>query len=454
MSKQDESKSNSQSGGDDKSKASLKRSLGRTMAVFVTAAMIIGTGLFAALGETAEKAGSGLLVAMLLSGLIALATGLSAASLGVIIPKEGGGFTWSRAFGHPNLGFVAGCAYLGKGIVSTVVISLAFALYTGQIFQGLPPIAVHIIAAIAILAIAAINYRGVDVNAQILVATLLVQLALLAIYVGFSLPAVKAENLTAPLGNGIPGILAGAAIFFWSWDGFMRMAIMAEEVKEPERTIPFAIVGGIAIAAVVFLIVAAATLGVLGPGGFRPGDAPSDTPLLISATRTAAPWGIWVVLAAAWLDTLTEAQGDMLVVTRVALAMGQEHELPAWLGAVHKRFKSPHHAVLAIGLLCAVLVLLVNLRQVLEIANVFTIVWYSIVHWDSLQLPSDKRLVPPIVSWVGMAGCLALLVSLPVWAIAAAGAILALAFGLRWIVSRTAHAPGRTPAGRRGARVK
>jgi APA family basic amino acid/polyamine antiporter len=117
--------------------------------------------------------------------------------------------------------------------------------------------------------------------------------------------------------------------------------------------------------------------------------------------------------------------------------MGKEHELPSWLGAVHKRFKSPHHAVLALGLFCAALALLVNLRQVLEVANVFTLVWYSIVHWDSLQLPSKKRLVWPVISWLGLAGCLALFVSLPVWALAAGALILALSFGIRWLARRT-----------------
>src|SRR5213076_1365604 len=113
-------------------KTGLRRTLGRTTAMLLTAAMIIGTGLFAALGEAAEKAGSGLLLAIALSGVVALATGLSAASVGINFPEEGGGFTWSRKFGHPTLGFTAGCAYLGKGIVSTVVISLAFALYTAN----------------------------------------------------------------------------------------------------------------------------------------------------------------------------------------------------------------------------------------------------------------------------------------------------------------------------------
>src|SRR6266480_6802722 len=129
---------------DTEAKTGLRRTLGRTTAMLLTAAMIIGTGLFAALGETTEKAGSGLLVAIILSGLVALATGLSAASCGINYPEEGGGFAWSRKFGYPTLGFIAGCAYLGKGVVSTVVIALAFAVYTAQMADGLPPYLMHI----------------------------------------------------------------------------------------------------------------------------------------------------------------------------------------------------------------------------------------------------------------------------------------------------------------------
>src|SRR5437870_10059859 len=151
--------------------SSSRRVLGRTTAMLLTAAMIIGTGLFAALGETAEKAGSGLLLAILLSGLVALATGLSAASCGINYPDEGGGFTWSRTFGHPTLGFVAGCAYLGKGIVSTVVIALAFATYTARMAHTLPPYAMHIVAAVAVLAVSVVNLRGIELNAKALIVT-------------------------------------------------------------------------------------------------------------------------------------------------------------------------------------------------------------------------------------------------------------------------------------------
>src|SRR5213595_1911919 len=190
------------------SKSSLTRALGRTTATLLTAAMILGTGLFAALGETTDKAGSGLLLAMILSGSVALATGLSAASVGVQFPEEGGGFTWSRKFGYQTLGFIAGCAYLGKGIVSTVVIALAFATYTARIAQGLPPYAMHIVAAVAVLAVSVVNLRGIELNAKALIVTLFIQLALLAVFVGFAIPKVKVANLAPVLGPGVLPVLA------------------------------------------------------------------------------------------------------------------------------------------------------------------------------------------------------------------------------------------------------
>src|SRR5206468_11287072 len=157
--------------------------------------------------------------------------------------------------------------------------------------------------------------------------------SLFGVFVCVAISSSQAADLTPLLGPGDLDVLPGAAIFCWSWDGFMRMAIKASEVKEPRRTIPFAVIGGIVIAAVVFLAVGAATLGVLGADAIKIGGSRNDTLLLTAGAKAIGRWGAWVVLAAAWLDTLTEAHGDMLTATRVALAMGKEHELPAWLGA-------------------------------------------------------------------------------------------------------------------------
>lgn len=159
--------------------ASLKRALDTPTATLFTAAMIVGTGIFAALGAATDVAGTGILVAMVLGGTVALATGISAAQLGVAIPEEGGAFTWARAFGHETIGFIAGCGYLGKAIVSTSVVAVMFATYLAQVISDAP---VHIIATVVVLAVTAVNILGIELTSRVLIGLLAILVGLLAIY--------------------------------------------------------------------------------------------------------------------------------------------------------------------------------------------------------------------------------------------------------------------------------
>src|SRR5438874_8149433 len=136
------------------SRSSVARTLGRTAATLMTAGMIIGTGIFGALGATAEKAGGALLLAMIPGGLVALATGISGAQLGVAFPRHGGAFVWARGFHLDRTAFVGGCCYIGQGIVGTGVVSLVFAHYSAQVVPGLP---LHLTAGAIVLAVVAMN---------------------------------------------------------------------------------------------------------------------------------------------------------------------------------------------------------------------------------------------------------------------------------------------------------
>ncbi|MER9307466.1 amino acid permease [Mesorhizobium sp. M0293] len=104
----------------------------------MTAGMIIGTGIFGALGATAERAGPALLLAMIPGGLVCLATGISGAQLGVNFPRHGGAFIWARAFHLNTVGFLAGCCYVGQGIVGTGVVSLPSLITQHNLFLAFP----------------------------------------------------------------------------------------------------------------------------------------------------------------------------------------------------------------------------------------------------------------------------------------------------------------------------
>lgn len=391
--------------------------------------MIIGTGIFGALGATADKAGSTLLLAMIPGALVAWATGISGAQLGVNFPKQGGAFVWARAFHYYSLGFIAGCCYLGQGIVGTGVVALAFAHYSAQLVPGLP---IHLAAGAIVLVGVALNSFGISFTSKVVISLMLTIVTLLMVFVLFSVPHVQATNLRPTFDKGPLGFMAGAAIFFWAWDGFMRTAIMAGEMKDPRRTIPFSIAGGIAIAAVVFYAVATVTLGVLGAQEM----GKDDVPLFKAATQAVGAWGGWVVLAAAWLASINELVSDLLSVSRVGLAMGAAHEMPKWLGQLHPRFKVPRHAVLAIGLVTFALVLAFDLRQILPLASFYLLVWFAITHYSALQLRSKQRLTSPFFSWFGLVGCFVLLFFIPPFLLAIGAVTLALMFGARSIVRR------------------
>jgi len=273
-----------------------------------------------------------------------------------------------------------------------------------------------------------LNFFHVQLTTKVLITLMALNVSLLGLFVAFSTPAVSPSHFSNPLGdNGPFGVLAGAAIFFWTWDGFMRTAIMAGEIKNPRRTIPIAIIGGIGVAAVVFLAVAATTLGVLGPESM----GRDDVPLFRAATQAVGTWGGLVILAAAWTASLSELVGDLLTASRVAYTMGEANELPGWLGSIHPKFRIPRNAVLTIGLIVLVLALSFDLRRLLAVASIFTLTWYIITHFSAFQLRKEQRLTTPLFSWLGLIGCLLLVASLPTWATLTGIVVLATLAGFR-----------------------
>ena len=396
--------------------------------------MIVGTGLFASLGAAAAEAGSGILVAVLIGGLIALLTGISAAEVGVNYPQEGGAFIWTRRFGFHTISFVAGVSYLFDGIVGLAVLALGFATYSAQMFPGLP---VPLAASVALIVVAVVNFLGISPTSKILIGVFFINVVLLGLYVSFAAPSVQPDHLMPVLGPGPSGVLRGAAVFFWTWDGFQRTAIMADAIKDPKETIPFAVVGGIAIAAVIYLVVAGTTLGVLGAEAM----GQTDAPVARSAATAIAAWGGWMILMSAWMTAFSEMLGDLLSTSKVGHAMGKAKELPHWLGVVHQRFHSPHHSLLALTTIGLVLVNVFPLRLLVPVASACTLVWYAATNFAALELRQNERFAWAIVSWLGIAACVGLFLSLPPWSVAGAGGVLALFAGIRWLLIRTHMRP-------------
>jgi basic amino acid/polyamine antiporter, APA family len=415
---------------------SLKRALGKLDATGLTVSTIVGAGIFASMGPAAEKAGAGLLLAIVLAGIVALCTGLGGAQCGSTFPQPGGAFMWSRALGMPTAGFVAGCCFLGKETVGMSVIALTFGVYLQLLVPGLP---IGPVAAAVVIAVTALNYFGVEPTARTMTWLAAVKVVLLLTYFVFASPEIRAVELK-PQNWSITGAVAGAALFFFSFEGFQRSAVIAGEVKEPRRTLPFAIVTGFSIGFVVFLLVAAATLGVLGADELaRIGEARQEqnVPVFVAAGQAIGRWGSVLVIAAAVVATFAVLMGGVLASSRVGLAMAKSGEVPQWFSAIHDAHKVPHRAVLTMGLLVATLTLLFDLRPLLETSNAFALVWFGITNLATLRLREEQRFYWRSLSWLGLVGCLVFLVTLPIRGLATAGGALLILLLIRHF--RRAH---------------
>lgn len=403
-----------------------KGGLGKASATLFTAAMILGTGLFVSLGATAWDAGSGVLVAIVIGGLICLSTGISAAQAGINHPIQGGAFIWTRILGYPNLSFVAGCAYIVEGILGLGIVSLGFATYTAQIIPGL---SIPLTASLSLIAVAALNILGISPVSKVMIGIFFAVTFFLGVYFLLAIPYIQISNLQPIFGGSLGGVFAGAATFFWTWGGFQRTAIMATDIEEPRTTIPFAIIGGIAIVMVIFVAIAGVTLGILGPAAM----GRDDVPLYVAATAVMGVWGAWMILTLATISFFSEMLGDLLATSKVEQTMGQVNELPQWLAVTNARFKSPHFALISLTVIGVVLVCFVPIRQLMPIASAGTLIWYGATNVSALLLPKNQRFAPIIFSWIGISSCIGLFCLLPLWSILSTGILVLILLGLRWI---------------------
>jgi len=207
---------------------------------------------------------------------------------------------------------------------------------------------------------------------------------------------------------------------------------MGEEVRDPERTIPRAIPIALAITVVIYLVVGLAALLAAGPDRL----ASATAPLVEAVTAAGAGSLTPVVRVGAALASLGTLLALIAGVGRTILAMARHHDLPSWLAAVHPRFRVPHHAEAALAVLVSVLVVIADLRGVIGFSSAGVLVYYTIANAAALTQLAEQRRWPRALHILGMAGCAALIVTLPVTALLAGLAVFAVGLASRLLLRR------------------
>nr|WP_281356927.1 APC family permease [Fodinicola acaciae] len=402
----------------------LARRLGLGDAVVIGLGSMIGAGVFAAFGPAARAAGTGLLIGLAIAAVIAYCNATASAQLAAAYPTSGGTYVYGRERLGDWWGFTAGWGFVVGKTASCAAMALTFATYA---VPG-PWWLQRLVAVVAVVGLAALNYRGVTKTAlvtRVLVAISVIALAVVVIGIAVS-GQPSAANLGS-LGVGGPyGVLQAAGLIFFAFAGYARIATMGEEVRDPERTIPRAIPVALAITVVIYLVVAVAALLAIGPDRL----AASPAPLATAVGVVLSP----VVRAGAAFAALGALLALIAGIGRTTLAMARNRDLPGWLAAVHPRHRVPHHAEIALAIVVSVLVLAGDLRGVIGFSSFGVLIYYAIANTAAYTQPAEQRRWPRALNVFGLIGCLVLVAALPWQSVVAGLAMFAVGLIGRFVV--------------------
>jgi len=405
------------------SAVSLDRRLGLGDAVFIGLGSMIGAGVFAAYAPAARAAGGLLLVGLALAAVVAYCNATASAQLAAAYPRAGGTYLYGREVLGDWWGYLAGWGFMVGKTASCAAMALTFAAYVAPASWQRP------VAALVVVVLALVNCAGVTRTAlltRVLVSLVLSSLVVASVVCFSSGPSF--DPVGSSRGHGAYGVLQSAGLLFFAFAGYARIATLGEEVSEPARVIPRAIVLALAGAVLVYAVVAVAVLSVLGPSG----TAVSTAPVADAVRATSATWAVPVVRVGAALASAGALLALIAGLGRTGLAMARERDLPGWLDAVHPRFRVPHRAELTVAAIVVVLVLTTDLRGAIGFSSFGVLLYYLVANAAAYrQDPADRRF-PRWLQVLGAAGCLVLVATLPWPSVLAGVAVFVVGIALRW----------------------
>ncbi len=414
----------------------LRRDLGLFGAVITGLGSILGTGVFVSIAIAASDAGRLILIAVPLAAMVATFNGLSSAQLAAAHPVAGGTYEYGYEFLSPWLGYTAGWLFVTAKTASAATAALGFAGYALTLFGAdarfTTPVAVGAAAAVTLLVLSGVR-RTAGANA------LLVSVTVVALATFVLAGLVQGGGSWTAVGQGSADpswnrLLTAVAFMFVAYTGYGRIATLGEEVREPARTIPRAVILTLIVSAVLYTAVASAGWYVSSGTWEVASRLETGAPL---ASLLSSPTAARIVEIGAVVAMLGVLLNLVLGLSRVWLAMGRRRDMPVALAHVSSH-GSPGPAVLLSGILIAVVATIGDVRLTWSFSAMTVLLYYAITNWAALRLPDDRRRFPRWVSWAGLASCLSLsvFVEVSVWLTGVA----VLGLGWAWRAVRLATA--------------
>ncbi len=427
--------------------AALRRELGPFSAVMLGLGSILGTGVFVSIGIAAGIVGPAVMLAIALAAIVATCNALSSAQLAASHPTSGGTYEYGYVYLTPTLGFAAGWMFLCAKSASAATAALGLSGYLLQLLGIDQPqwrIAIGVLAAATVVGLVLTGVRRSSTVNTIIVTITLISL-LLFVVVGLVALTQSTDQPFSHFFQGPSGdsrsavlrMLEATALMFVAFTGYGRIATMGEEVREPERTIPRAIVTTLIVSSLLYIGVSVAGIGSAGAQVFSNSDGTGQSAPLAVAARTFDLPGVWMVVSIGAITAMLGVLLNLILgLSRVALAMGRRGDLPRAFERINRTGHTPFVAVLGVGLVVVGLTAIGSIKLAWSFSAFTVLVYYAITNLACIAMPRVNRLYHPALAWFGLFACLSLAFWVEPRAWIAGLSVLGAGLVLRWLFSR------------------
>ena len=407
----------------------LRRDLRLVDAVGVGLGAIIGAGIFVVTGVAADVAGPAFLIGLLIAGVAATCNALSSAELAATYPQSGGTYEYGYRLLNPAFGFSAGWMFLASKLAAGGTVALGFGGYFSQIFPAVPARYAAVGAAV-LLTFA--NLFGIKKAGRF--NTIIVSLTLLTLlyFVISGIPSFDINNLQPFAPKGFSGIAESAALLFFAYTGYARIATLGEEVHEPKKTIPRAVIITIIVSVILYIAVALIAVGAVGANIL----ASSSSPLQEASRGFTLPGVFWIVGIGAATAMLGVLLSQIVGISRMMFAMARRNDLPRVLEHTNSKYAVPDYGILLSGFVIVLLSIFGTIQFVIAAAAFTILLYYGISNIAALKLAAENKLYPKWIAVIGLFSCFLLAISLRLTVILTGLGVLIVGFILRFIFQK------------------
>jgi len=379
-----------------------KRELGLLDVFCIATGAMISSGLFVLPGLAFEQAGPSVVLSYLFAGLLAMMGMLSQAELVSAMPKAGGDYFYVTRSMGPAVGTV-------DGLMTWLALSLksAFALVGVAAFAGplLGTESAPLVAVPLCLLFVGLNLTGVKEAGRVQVALVMGLLTLLLLYVAYGVSAVSVLRFQPFVSKGLGPMFATAGLVFVSYGGLLKVASVAEEVRNPSRIVPLGMFLSMLTVGVLYLLTVLVTVGTLDADAL----SGSLTPISDAAGVFLGSWGRVTLAVAAILAFVSTANAGIMAASRYPVAASRDELLPPFVQETNARFGTPHYAILMTGGVMLIAVFL-KLKILVEVASCVLIMTFVFSCLSVILLRESRiqnyqpRFRAPLYPWLQIVG--------------------------------------------------